>query len=324
MLGHGQLYTGIGNLWFIQQQIDELHPDSWKGYTVATAAKVDNDPNSDMRRWRLDDEAVAYPTYELIVKNKRELRKHPGFFNLCIHKGLNTTNPTSPELGHPADIPKAAMDWPELTFIIYHACFRPSFWALSALDEIKSGKTRMGVPDISWTTEMCELAGHLPNVQAEIGTTFASTVITFPTVCAHILGQLLKFFGEDRVVFGSDGVWYGSPQWQIEAFWRFQIPDELCRQYGYPKLTNAIKRKVLGLNSARNYKLFPLSGAQMPERGRYQPVPPNYEQLIPDDLKTILEFPGYVADGISKMKQTYLAAGGVPHNTRYGWLRTRA
>ena len=32
MLGHGQLYTGKGNLWFIEEQIERLKPDSWKGY----------------------------------------------------------------------------------------------------------------------------------------------------------------------------------------------------------------------------------------------------------------------------------------------------
>src|SRR5207245_3179201 len=80
MLGHGQLYTGVGNLDFMQFQIDSFHPDSWKGYNIATAAKVDVDPNSVMRTWRLDDEAVAYPTYDLIVKNKQETKSRPGFF----------------------------------------------------------------------------------------------------------------------------------------------------------------------------------------------------------------------------------------------------
>src|SRR5204863_8738 len=88
-----------------------------------------------------------------------------------------------------------------------------------------------------WFIEMALLAAPFKNVYAEIGTTFASTVITFPTVCAHILGQLLKFMGEDRIVFGSDAVWYGSPQWQIEALWRFQIPEAMRRRYGYPELT---------------------------------------------------------------------------------------
>jgi hypothetical protein len=128
---------------------------------------------------------------------------------------------------------------------------------LNALNDVKSGDTMEGVPNIKWVTEMAVLAAPYKNVYAEIGTTFASSVITFPTVCAHILGQLLKFMGEDRVVFGSDAVWYGSPQWQIEALWRFEIPEDLRQIYGYPKLTKAIKRKILGLNSARLYKLHP-------------------------------------------------------------------
>src|SRR5207302_5420782 len=90
----------------------------------------------------------------------------------------------------------------------------------------------------------------LPNCYAEIGTTWASSVVTFPTVAAHIMGQVLKFMGEDRVVFGSDSVWYGSPQWQIEALWRFQIPEALREKHGYPALTESAKRKILGLTSA--------------------------------------------------------------------------
>src|SRR5438874_300271 len=160
-----------------------------------------------------------------------------------------------PKLGHPIDIHNAARDWPQFNFIIYHSCIKPAFWVLNALNEVNSGVLREGVPDISWTTEMALLAAPFRNVYAEIGTTFASTVITFPTVCAHILGQLLKFMGEDRIVFGSDAVWYGSPQWQIEALWRFQIPEAMRRRYGYPELTPRVKRKILGLNSARLYDL---------------------------------------------------------------------
>ena len=55
MLGHGELYTGVNNLWFIEEQIEHLKPDSWKGYNIAAAAKIDDDPNSEMVRWTLDD-----------------------------------------------------------------------------------------------------------------------------------------------------------------------------------------------------------------------------------------------------------------------------
>jgi uncharacterized protein len=339
MLGHGQLYTGVGNLWFIEEQIERLKPDSWKGYNIATAAKLDNDPNSEMMRWTLDDQVVAYPTYAKIDEYARKdngalVKKYPGFRNLSIHKGLSTTGARDPRLGHPADIPKAARDWPQFNFIIYHSCIKPAFWVLNALNEVKSGVLRDGVPDISWTTEMAVLAAPYPNVYAEIGTTFASTVVTFPTVCAHILGQLLKFMGEDRIVFGSDAVWYGSPQWQIEALWRFQIPEEMCRRYGYPRLTPQIKRKILGLNSARLYGLQPPANTVSP--AVYKPVPADYESRITPQLKRILEYPGFTAsatpesslqhyanDNLAKIKQSYAEEGGARSNTRYGWLRTR-
>src|SRR6267378_165634 len=365
MLGHGQLYTGKGNLWFIEEQIERLKPDSWKGYNIATAAKVDFDPNSNMRRWALDDPDVAYPTYAKIDEYARKdhgriLKERPGFMNLSIHKGLQTDAVgRDPVLGHPIDIPRAAADWRQFNFIIYHSCIKPAFWVLNALNEVNSGVLRECLFNDSATTEMALLAAPFRNVYAEIGTTFASTVITFPTVCAHILGQLLKFMGEDRIVFGSDAVWYGSPQWQIEALWRFQIPEAMRRRYGYPELTPRVKRKILGLNSARLYDL-PVGtvgsrcdhddddrdrdrdrrrGHDDDDRDHedkcYTPVPRDYESRITPELKRILEFPTggaaadspfpqYANDNLAKIKQSYADAGGARSNTRYGWLRTRS
>ena len=321
LLAHGLLYTGVGNLDFVQYQIDEYQPDSWKGYTISYAAKVDEDPESLMRRWRLDDEQVAYPTYELITRNQARLKEtRPGFGNICVHKGLAPNEQATPEIGHPADIPKAARDWPNLNFIIYHACIRPRFFMYESLQEIESGALRAGVPDISWTTEFAQLAADLPNVYAELGTTWASTVITFPTVAAHLLGQLLKFLGEDRVVFGSDSVWYGSPQWQIEALWRFEIPRDMQEKYGYPELTETAKRKILGLNSARLYELQSTTTVQ--PGGDYRPVPRDYPSRIPDDLKTLMESPGFRADNLTRMKVEYLAQGPEPRHTRFGWIHT--
>ena len=319
LLAHGLLFPGVGNRDYMQFQIDNYRPDSWKGYNINRAAKVDSDPLSDMQRWHLDDEAVAYPTYELITKNKEMLKTRPGFFNICVHKGLTPDPTPDPKLGHPSDVPKAAKDWPHLNFIIYHSCIQPRFFYHEPLQAIRSGRLRNGVPDINWTTAFAQLAAPFPNVYGEIGTTFASSVITFPTACAHILGQLLKYFGPDRVVFGSDSIWYGSPQWQIETLWRFQIPDEMRKRWGYPELTQAAKRKILGLNSAR---LYGLSGAtDAAPRGVYRPVPKTFESLIPDSLKTLMEFPGFTADNISRTRKEYLAMGGMPSHTRYGWVR---
>ena len=119
-------------------------------------------------------------------------------------------------------------------------------------------------------------------------------------------------------MFGSDTIWYGSPQWQIDALWRFQIPDEMRKRWGYPQLTEAVKRKILGLNSAR---LYGLSGADAVPGGVYRPVPKTFESLVPDSLKKLMEFPGFAADNISRTRKEYLAMGAAPSHTRYGWVR---
>ena len=115
------------------------------------------------------------------------------------------------------------------------------------------GAVRDGVPDIKDTTEFAQLCSPYPNVYAELGNIFASSVVTFPTVCAHLMGILFKYFGADRILWGTDSTLYGSPQWQIEAFWRLQIPEAFRQRYGYPEITQEMKRKVLGLNAARLY-----------------------------------------------------------------------
>jgi hypothetical protein len=303
-----------------------------------------------MVQWRHDDEDVAYPAFEVISKNAARLKKErPGLNIINVHKGLapvpvGSSHPVwdTPEHGHPADMPKACRDWPNLNFVTYHSCIQPAFWDLQSLQEIRAGESgsaplREGVPDIRWTTEFAVITREFRNSYAEIGTTWASSVITFPTVAAHILGQLLKFKGQNQIVFGSDSVWYGNPQWQIEALWRFQIPEAMRARWGYPELTEAAKRKILGLNSARLYGLAPgpvterrgkRRGDDDDDRGRrrggYHPVPTNYEARIPASLKTLLEFPGFTQDNLAKIRTAYLETGAQPTNTRYGWIRTRA
>lgn len=324
-LAHGLLYVGKGNLDYIQFQVDHHKPDSWKGYNISFAAKVDTDPNSLMRQWRHDDEDVAYPTFELIAKNATRLKEErPALNTICVHKGLATGLPPRPENGFPGDLPKALHDWPNLKFVTYHSCIQPSFFDLQSLQEIRAGETgvnlREGVPDISWTTAYAQMTGPFKNSFAELGTTFASSVVTFPTVTAHILGQLLKYKGEDQIVFGSDSVWYGSPQWQLEAFWRFEIPDTLQERWGYPELSNTAKRKILGRNSARIYGLAT-------QHGKYKKVPANYASLMSDELKELMEFsgvPNETADNLSRARDEYLAMGPEPSNTRYGWVRVTA
>ena len=92
------------------------------------------------------------------------------------------------------------------------------------------------------------------NVFAELGSTWRF-VMRDPDQAAHLMGKLLKYIGEDNILWGTDSIWYGSPQDQIQAFRAFEISREFQDKFGYPALTTAVKRKIFGLNAARVYGL---------------------------------------------------------------------
>jgi predicted TIM-barrel fold metal-dependent hydrolase len=368
-LAHAQLYPGPGNLAdplfgdYTQWQIENMQPDSWKGYNVADAASTA--PGTPFAQWRLDDEIIAYPMYQVIARNSHMLKSHPGFFNMCIHKGLSpspdftvATNDT-PYFGNPDDMVKVATDWPQFNWIIYHSCIRPAFYVLQSLQDIENLPGAMGptvltdsdghtVPNIRWSTQLAQIAAgkyvagaeptsmspsstrRLPNVYAELGTTMASMIVTFPTVWAHLIGQLLYYVGENNIVFGSDSLWYGGPQWQIEALWRFQIPEQIADRWNYPQLTYAAKRKILGLNSARLYGL-PTSTMRYGQGNlaNYAASPDLQPGGAIDNVLTGVGYPTPVVpaasigeDRLSRLKRWVdeLALGR--NNTRRGWIRT--
>jgi hypothetical protein len=173
-----------------------------------------------------------------------------------------------------------------LNFLIYHSGFLGT--SRINLDEAKKGK-------IPWTTEFCGLKQKQPklnNIYMELGSTFGQLVITEPVVCAHLLGQILLAFGDDHVIWGTDSIWYGTPQWQIEAFRRFQIPEDLQEKYRYPALTKDLKAQIFGMNSA---KLF-----HVDVDAKRQAIPKDY---------------------LSHMKTAYLQEGPTPSHHAYGWVR---
>jgi hypothetical protein len=345
LYAHGLLYPGTANLFEIERQIHHNKPDAWKGYCVSLAAKQKTDPaGASMKQWRLDDEKVMYPTFDLIRKWQLILEdERPAFGNICVHKGFapppHDQAHDNPENGNPEDLPKVARDWPTFNFIIYHSCIRPVlFYNPAPLQNLLKTHPDLqdGDPKIEWTTRFAQLSRTLNNVYAEVGSTFASTIITFPTVWAHIIGQLMKHMGSRRIAFGSDSLWYGSPQWQYEAFWRFQMPEVLHKKWGYPEITEADKRNMLGLNSAR---LYHVGSTNLKKFG---PIPRDFKRRIPDDLKALLEFPAqgsgddgdnqaqrsdsarrkdFASDNLSRLKARYVEQGPVPDHRRHGWIR---
>ena len=168
---------------------------------------------------------------------------------VAVHKGFSGGSPYA----SPVDVGPAAADHPELSFVVYHSGFEPDHREGPYDDAAPRGVDRL--------IASVERAGGGPdgNVYAELGSTWR-TVMGDPDQAAHVVGKLLAHFGEDRVVWGTDSIWYGSPQDQIEAFRAFQITDEFQERFGYPTLTPELKAKVLGLTSARLYGVEPIAG----------------------------------------------------------------
>ena len=150
---------------------------------------------------------------------------------------------------------RAAKDWPQLNFVVYHAGYR--FPGGGTPEDALAQFEQSG--RIDWVTDLAELpAKHgVANVYADLGQVFAMTAVSQPRLSAAIMGQLVKGLGANRVVWGSDAVWTGAPQWQIEGLRRLEIPEEMQKKYRFPPLGPAdgpVKNAIFGTNSARLYK----------------------------------------------------------------------
>jgi hypothetical protein len=168
---------------------------------------------------------------------------------LFVHKGLSN----QARYGSPADVGPAARAHPDVSFVVYHSGFEVSRREGAYAEETANvGVNRL----IKSVTD----AGIGPgqNVYAELGSTWWH-LLRRPDEAAHVVGKLMVAFGEDNILWGTDSIFYGSPQGQIEAFRALQIPDDLQTRFGYPPLTRGAKAKILGWNAANLYGIEPIT-----------------------------------------------------------------
>ena len=162
---------------------------------------------------------------------------------ICVHKGLPFGS-RSYEHSQCSDIGVVAKRFPDVRFLIYHSGFVTS---------VKEGP--YGQKDgIDTLIRSLEENGVKPgsNVYAELGSTWRF-LMRDPEQAAHAMGKLIKHCGEDNVLWGTDSIWYGSPQDQITAFRTFQISRDFRDKYAYPEITPALRAKIFGLNAAKVY-----------------------------------------------------------------------
>jgi predicted TIM-barrel fold metal-dependent hydrolase len=232
VLMHGQANPNVGELAAALDAMDALaaaHPiAAWKVYTHAPGPA-----------WSFTDD-VGNAFLERAVALGRPI--------VCVHKGLAGGSPAA----SPADIGPAAVAHPDARMVVYHSGFE------SGSAEGPYPGDGAEVAGVDRLVASLRSAGVAPgaNVYAELGTTWR-TLMGDPTQAAHLLGKLLVHVGEDNIVWGTDSIWYGSPQDQIQAFRAFEITAEFQERFGYPALTPERKAKILGLNAARLYGVEP-------------------------------------------------------------------
>ena len=108
--------------------------------------------------------------------------------------------------------------------------------------------------EIPWISDILRILKRNPkikNIYFELGSTFGILSSAAPRTCMHMLGQMVQVAGADHIVWGTDSIWNGSPQSQIERMRRFKIADDLIEKHKYPQVTAEVKDQILGLNAAR-------------------------------------------------------------------------
>jgi uncharacterized protein len=267
----------------IDHGIAMLKPAGWKGYTIG-----DNTHKESSRYpWRMDDEKMAYRGYEKFDK--------AGLRVVAVHKGLFPPSDERrfrhlAEYARVDDVGKAAKDWPQLNFLVYHAAYR---WV--------GGKPADGMKEFdetgrsSWTSDLAEIPEKygVTNVYGDLGQLFAWTAVAEPRLAAALMGMLVNGLGPERILWGSDALWTGAPQWQIEGLRRLEIPEDMQKKYGFKPLGPAdgpVKTAIFSGNSARLYGLE--KHAAIVQQDRFAALKADYDKNGPG--RSNLRY-GYVA-----------------------------
>ncbi len=260
----------------MERELNLYKVDSWKWYCHF-------DPGRSGGGFQLDDEN-AFWFYE-------ESRKR-GMRNFSVHKGYSYQSRTLGHLANPKDVEKAALQYPDINFIIYHSALKHGPNEPNWKENNKYDPT---TGDFEWHSVLMDIKKRNPqinNVYCEVGSFFNILVVYDPIMAMHGMGRNIKYYGADHVIWGTDCLWWGSPQWAIDAFKRFQISDELCEKFGYKKITKEDKAKIFGLNAAKLYGI---------------------------DVKA--QRKALPNDALERLKTAYLESGGERSNAAYGWVR---
>jgi uncharacterized protein len=200
---------------------------AWKTYT--------HSPDS----YRLDDERGDALLAQAVALGRPIVN---------VHKGLGG----GATAASPVDVGPAAAAHPDAVLVAYHSGYEPGS-PEGAYDPSRPIAQQAGVDRLIASLQGAGL-GPGANVYAELGSTWFNLTRDLDSA-AHVLGKLLVHLGPERILWGTDSIWYGTPQGQIDAFRAFTISEEFQERFGYPALTHDVKDRILGANARQLYGL---------------------------------------------------------------------
>jgi predicted TIM-barrel fold metal-dependent hydrolase len=207
-MGHGIVTPGApGWLDEVDRVLETLKPQSLKGYTIGDPVYQTKKKSN----WRLDDERNVYPLYEKMLK--------AGVTTICVHKGLMPADYLTswPDLWQYAtvwDVGKAARDWPQINFVIYHSAMRP-FIELPDRELAQFEATGR----FDWVSDLADIPRRfgVNNVYGRARHLLRQHLCDASEARRRAARHPRPRAGSGPRDLGNDCVWWGSPQWQIEA-----------------------------------------------------------------------------------------------------------
>lgn len=166
--------------------------------------------------WRMDDRRLAYPMYERMLDL--------GCNVVQVHKGdpqgMEPLNDLRAD-----DVHQAALDFPDLNFIIHHLAF-------------------------PYEDAAIDLGSRHPNVFLAMST-WINMIRIAPREVAMRLGKALAWCGPEKILWGSETPLWPSAQLLLDEIYDFQIPEDLRSGWGYPEITAEDRRLMFGANAMR-------------------------------------------------------------------------
>ncbi len=191
-----------------------------------------------MSGWFLDD-PIGMRFLEQVsrVGNKYGMPKI-----VAVHKGFALPG-FDQRAASPRDIGPAARAFPDVKFLVYHSGYDSEEQGPYAGDD-KVNSANRGVDclvkslrenglDAGSHVKPGLVHGNSPNVYAETGSVWRS-VMRNTRDASHFLGKMIKYVGPLRVCWGTDSLWYGSPQSEIVAFRSFNFSEKAKELYNLP------------------------------------------------------------------------------------------